>query len=336
MTITSILLSQNWTKDTARLRMNELGQRGEAFFFLFDFELKKPLVLTKNEFINAGVWFDINGKKNFRLSRKFRITSKVSLEKKPINRLTYQSVFQQVLREINTGNSYLLNLTFPTAIQTNLTLSEIFLRSKARYKLLLKSGVVVYSPEIFVQIQDGKIKSFPMKGTIDANLPNAAALLLADKKEHAEHCTIVDLIRNDLNLVAEGVKVERFKYLEKIKTRQKDLLQVSSEISGVLPGNYMENIGDILLKLLPAGSISGAPKKKTVEIIRAVEGQERGYYTGIMGYFDGKNLDSGVMIRYIEKKDGQLWYRSGGGITSFSECEKEYQELLDKIYVPIY
>lgn len=187
-----------------------------------------------------------------------------------------------------------------------------------------------------MQIQDGKIRSFPMKGTIEADLPNAADIILADKKEHAEHCTIVDLIRNDLNLVAESVKVERFKYIEQITTRQKNLLQVSSEISGVLPPNYAENIGDILMKLLPAGSISGAPKKKTVEIIQAAEGQERGYYTGVMGYFDGENFDSGVMIRYLEKRDNQLFYRSGGGITSFSDCEKEYQELLDKIYVPIY
>jgi len=172
-----------------------------------------------------------------------------------------------------------------------------------------------------------------MKGTIAADIPNAKAIILADKKEKAEHSTIVDLIRNDLNLVATKVKVERFRYVEKIRTRQKDLLQVSSEITGSLPTNYAEQIGDILMKLLPAGSISGAPKKKTVEIIQAAEGQERGYYTGVFGYFDGKNLDSGVMIRYIEKNANGLYYRSGGGITTFSDCEKEYQELLDKIYV---
>jgi len=336
MTVTSQFIPKTVSKKAARLRMNELGKQGDAFFFLLDFELKKPIVLTKKELKKAGIWFDINGKKNFKLSTKFPITQKIALEKKPLSKSTYAKAFNLVQQEINAGNSYLLNLTFPTAIQTNLSLSEIFLRSQARYKLLMKSGVVVYSPEIFVQIQDGKIKSFPMKGTIDADLPNAAEIILADKKEKAEHCTIVDLIRNDLNLVATEVKVERFRYIEKIQTKQKDLLQVSSEISGVLPSNYTEKIGDIVMKLLPAGSISGAPKKKTVEIIQAAEGQDRGYYTGVFGYFDGKNLDSGVMIRYIEKKDKQLYYRSGGGITTFSDCKKEYQELLDKIYVPIY
>jgi len=90
------------------------------------------------------------------------------------------------------------------------------------------------------------------------------------------------------------------------------------------------------MRLLPAGSVSGAPKKKTVEIIRNAEGQDRGYYTGIFGFFDGNNLDSGVMIRYIEKIGDQLVYRSGGGITTHSNWKSEYQELIDKVYVPIY
>jgi para-aminobenzoate synthetase component 1 len=102
-----------------------------------------------------------------------------------------------------------------------------------------------------------------------------------------------------------------------------------------LPKNYAEKLGDIVFSMLPAGSISGAPKKKTVEIIRAAENYERGYYTGVFGYFDGKNLDSCVIIRYIENQNGQLVYKSGGGITFMSEAEKEYEEMLNKVYVPI-
>ncbi len=145
------------------------------------------------------------------------------------------------------------------------------------------------------------------------------------------------LIRqNYLSLVAENVQVNRFRYIEKIKTNQKDLLQVSSEIVGSLPGDYLKHIGSILISLLPAGSISGAPKKKTLQIIREAEKEKRSFYTGVFGYFDGKNLDSSVMIRFIEQEDGTFYYRSGGGITSQSEVEKEYQEAIDKIYVPIY
>ena len=110
---------------------------------------------------------------------------------------------------------------------------------------------------------------------------------------------------------------------------------MSSKISGELPENYNECIGDILIKLLPAGSISGAPKKKTLEIIDEAEQYKRGYYTGIVGIFDGQNLDSGVMIRYIEQTPEGMIYKSGGGITAQSNVDEEYQELIDKIYIPI-
>ena len=91
----------------------------------------------------------------------------------------------------------------------------------------------------------------------------------------------------------------------------------------------------MLAKLLPAGSISGAPKVKTVEVIQQAEQGKRGYYTGVFGYFDGENLDSAVAIRYIEQINGQFWFRSGGGITAKSQLKEEYQELLEKVYVPI-
>ena len=98
----------------------------------------------------------------------------------------------------------------------------------------------------------------------------------------------------------------------------------------------MESLGDILFRLLPAGSICGAPKKKTVEIIRKVEGYERGFYTGVFGYFDGQNLDSAVAIRYIERQEDQLVFKSGGGITFMSDWEKEYDEMQKKVYVPVF
>ncbi len=113
------------------------------------------------------------------------------------------------------------------------------------------------------------------------------------------------------------------------------LLQVSSEISGVLENNWHERIGDILLSLLPAGSISGAPKRKTIEIIKTVEDYHRGFFTGVFGYFDGNQLDSAVMIRFIEKSGDQLIYKSGGGITIDSDVTREYEEMLEKVYVPV-
>jgi len=174
-----------------------------------------------------------------------------------------------------------------------------------------------------------------MKGTIDAETANAEKLILSDSKELAEHNTIVDLIRNDLSMIAENVTVEKFRYLEHIKTNQKDLWQVSSKITGDLPVNYPAQIGNIIFKMLPAGSVSGAPKQKTVEIIRAAESYKRGYYTGVFGVFDGTNLDSCVLIRFIENQNGQLIYKSGGGITFMSDAQTEYEEMLKKVYVPV-
>jgi para-aminobenzoate synthetase component 1 len=111
---------------------------------------------------------------------------------------------------------------------------------------------------------------------------------------------------------------------------------VSSEITGLLPVDYLRRLGDILFALLPAGSISGAPKSKTLEIIQEAEGYERGFYTGICGFFDGVNLDSGVMIRYMEQNEGSIVFKSGGGITFQSDMIKEYEELIQKIYVPLF
>jgi len=215
------------------------------------------------------------------------------------------------------------------------SLRELFAVSHARYKLLFHDEFLVFSPEIFVQVAGGIIRSFPMKGTIDARIENAAELILRDEKELAEHVTIVDLIRNDLSMVASDVAVERFRYLEKITTFDRELYQVSSGIRGKVTDYYSRHLGDLLVALLPAGSVSGAPKKKTMQIIAEAEGEPRGYYSGVFGIFDGSVLDSGVMIRFIEHQEGRYHYRSGGGITARSEMNKEFQEAIDKIYVPV-
>jgi para-aminobenzoate synthetase component 1 len=175
-----------------------------------------------------------------------------------------------------------------------------------------------------------------MKGTIDADLPNALEIILNDEKEFAEHNTIVDLIRNDLSIISDNVRVTKFRYPDYLQTNNKNLIQISSEICGDLPVDYHNNIGDIIAGLLPAGSVTGAPKAKTLEIISQAENYKRGYYTGVFGVFDGKNLDSAVLIRFIEQNEKRLIFKSGGGITSMSDVNSEFQELIDKVYVPIY
>lgn len=313
--------------------MNHHGSRLQPFLFGIDFDVKHGFFLDPAKAGESSIYFNINGIGNH--SPSISKTESINLVKHPIGQKQYNKAFEIVHRNLIEGNSYLANLTFPTAIDLNISLQEVYSRSKARYRLIFQDEFVVFSPEIFVQIENGTIRSFPMKGTIDASLPYAENQILADMKETAEHNTIVDLIRNDLSMIATKVKVERFRYIEKIITLEKPLLQVSSEISGVLPENYLADLGNIFRKLLPAGSISGAPKKKTLQIINEAETYQRGFYTGVFGYYDGSKLDSGVMIRFIRKENGKLIFCSGGGITANSNPLTEYNELIDKVYVPI-
>jgi para-aminobenzoate synthetase component 1 len=239
------------------------------------------------------------------------------------------------MEEIGMGNSYLLNLTCRTPVMVNESLLSIYFYAKAKYKIFYKDQFVCFSPEPFIRIVGNSIYTFPMKGTCDPHLPGAKEKLLADHKEKSEHYTIVDLLRNDLSKVAASVSVEKFRFFEEIETLEGKLLQTSSKIRGKLPTGWQQSLGDIFDKLLPAGSICGAPKNKTIEIITRVENYDRGYYTGVAGFFSGEQLDSCVMIRFIEKENGQYFYKSGGGITSQSNCRMEYDEMIKKIYVPI-
>jgi para-aminobenzoate synthetase component 1 len=173
-----------------------------------------------------------------------------------------------------------------------------------------------------------------MKGTIDASIPDAEQIILADPKETEEHRAAVDLLADDLRRIACNVRVERFRYIDRLKTSEREILQTSSELVGELPEEWQARLGDIILSMLPAGSIAGAPKASTLDVIRRAEPEPRGFYTGVFGYFDGLALDSGVLIRFIEERDGRQFYRSGGGITAASDWQKEYREVLDKIYLP--
>ncbi|HTH54405.1 MAG TPA: aminodeoxychorismate synthase component I [Cyclobacteriaceae bacterium] len=314
------------------LKLNKWGQDRVPFFFLIDFEMERPQAWKQGE-IPGEILYSLGEKTNVESRPK---TPNIALKKHPIPFDDYQAKFNVVRQRISFGDSYLTNLTVKTKIDLNQSLVDLFSAVNAKYKICWSGNFLCFSPETFVKITDGKIRSFPMKGTIDAATPNAQEIILNDAKELSEHVTIVDLIRNDLSSISSNVVVNKFRYVETINTHQKALLQVSSEIRGDLPKNHHSNLGTILTSLLPAGSVSGAPKNKTLQIIADAEKEKRGYYTGVVGYFDGENLDSGVMIRFIEQDGNQFYYRSGGGITSQSQVESEYQEMIDKIYVPIH
>ncbi len=248
----------------------------------------------------------------------------------------YKEAFDRVIEQIKRGNTYLLNLTFASRLVTDVDLKTLYAIADARFKLYYKGRFACFSPERFVDIRDNTIYTYPMKGTIDASMPNAQHRVLSDIKEMAEHVMVVDLLRNDLNRISRRVTVEDFRYVETIKAGERELLQVSSRIRGTLERDWHDRLGTILTTLLPAGSITGTPKIKTVEIIEEIENYDRGFFSGIFGIYDGAGLDSAVMIRFVEKQEDGLYYKSGGGITIDSKAQREYEELKEKVYVPVF
>ena len=321
------------SKELIKEKLNKFGFEKEPFLFVLSYNLSK-FYIEKLSNLPSTIKFELN----FKEHQKTRTVQENKLEKIPLSFKEYKKKFDILQNEIKEGNSYLLNLTAKTKIKTALSLENIYKNTQARFKLRFQNqneNFVCFSPERFVEIKKNKISTHPMKGTIDSSIINAQARILGDIKEMAEHTMVVDLLRNDLGIVGSKVRVDKFRYVEKINAGNKKLLQVSSKISANLQNNWHENIGDIITSILPAGSITGTPKKKTVEILNRVEDYDRSFYTGIFGVFDGINLDSSVMIRFIEaNKDGQMFYKSGGGITIDSNVLNEYQELLDKIYLP--
>ncbi len=338
-------------------KMNRFARSADPFVFAIDFEGSDGFVYSPEEADKLGIRYYFEGYSKEKLHPAKPI---FSFPVSPVDFSIYERVFNKVMFHLHRGDTYLINLTFPTPVSVSVTPEELYEISRAPYKLLFPDQFVVFSPELFVRIQDRTICSFPMKGTIDASLPDACNRLLGDEKEFFEHNTIVDLIRNDLSMVSTHVEVKRFRFLEMIRTNRGDLWQMSSEISGILPEDYLSHLGDVVFKLLPAGSVTGAPKEKTVQIIRENELYKRGFYTGIFGFFNGQSLITAVSIRFLEinrqnvrkiltithdmvKENPDaaapglipMVFKSGGGITAKSDVNNEYREMLQKVYVPL-
>jgi para-aminobenzoate synthetase component I len=310
--------------------INKLGNSKIPFLFIISYD-KKSIFCSSLDKLENDIYYKIENDRNYLPTP---LSKSHKFEKYPVNFISYQKSFNKIVEEIKKGNTYLLNLTFSTPIKTDLNLKEIFTHSKAKYKLYFKDQFVCFSPEKFIEIKDNTISTHPMKGTIDASIKNAKEEILSNQKEMSEHTMIVDLMRNDLGIVANKIKVNSFRYIDEIKAGSQNLLQVSSHISGELESNWHEHIGDIIDALTPAGSISGTPKKSTLGIIEKTENHKRGFYSGIFGIYDGKTLNSSVMIRFIEKNNDRLIYKSGGGITLDSDANDEYEEMIRKVYLP--
>lgn len=318
--------------DHIRKHINKAASQQTPFFFAINYEMSEGLFI-ENPMNQNEILFDFNGVTNKPMETE--TYQKAELTVHSISEEQYQSKFEVVQRGLKSGAIDVINLTVRTPISTNINCREIFFRSQSPYRIYVPGSFVSFSPERFVKIEDGIISSNPMKGTIDASIKNAEQTILNDAKEIAEHSATAQLVAEELGSVASNIAIKRFRYIDRIESHNRTLLAVSSEIQGELPTDYTSQLGNILFSLLPAASVTGSPKAKAQEYIRVSEGQPRGYYCGIAGYFDGRTLDTAVLIRFIEIDNGNIYYRSGGGVTRDSICEREYQEVLNKIYLPI-
>ena len=188
------------------------------------------------------------------------------------------------------------------------------------------------SPETHVRLEDGEIILRPIAGTRPrgASEEEDQALereLLSDPKELAEHIMLVDLGRNDVGRVAEigSVRVDELKVIE----RYSHVMHIVSNVRGRLAEGY--DAIDLLRATFPAGTLTGAPKVRAMEIIDELEPERRGLYGGCVGYIDHRgNMDSCIVIRTLLIKDGQIYAQAGGGVVADSDPQAEYEESLHK------
>jgi anthranilate synthase component 1 len=204
------------------------------------------------------------------------------------------------------------------------------------YMFYLKTDTEILvgsSPEVMVRVEDGEVESRPIAGTRPRGKTEAEDLelekeLLSDPKERAEHIMLVDLARNDLGRISETgtVKVNELMTTEKYS----HVMHIVSNVISKLGKD--KDAFDVVKATFPAGTLSGAPKVRAMEIIEEMEPSRRGAYGGAVGYFSfSGNMDACITIRTFVIKDGEIFIQAGAGIVADSDPEREYQETVNKV-----
>jgi para-aminobenzoate synthetase component 1 len=251
----------------------------------------------------------------------------------------YIDTVEKVRQYIRNGDIYITNLTQRFFCETNKEPYDVYRDLRhinpapfAAFMNVEDFSIVCSSPERFLKIRDNIVETRPIKGTRprgksrEEDLKNRQELINSEK-DRAELLMIVDLERNDLSKVCKpySVKVTELFELEEYST----VFHLVSTVVGELKNKYTSV--DCVEACFPGGSITGAPKIRSMEIIDELEPTRRNIYTGSIGYlgFDG-NVDFNIVIRTIVMKDGKAYFGVGGGITWESDKESEYDETLDK------
>ncbi len=270
-----------------------------------------------------------------KISEKGRLLSEV----KPLfSEEEYCRKVEKVKEHIHEGDIFQLVLSNPMEADFKGSLLDTYrvLRTTnpSPYMFYFSGDVEIAgaSPETLVKVEDGEVRTFPLAGTRprgksyeeDCRLEKE---LLADEKERAEHNMLVDLGRNDLGKISEFGSVEVERYME--ISRYSHVMHIGSEIKGKLRSDCtaIEAVDSVL----PAGTLSGAPKIRACELIDELEDNKRGIYGGAIGYVDFTgNLDLCIAIRLAFKQNNKVFVRSGAGIVADSVPEKEFRECINK------
>lgn len=250
---------------------------------------------------------------------------------------SYEKAFNRLKDYINAGDCYQANLTqrFECDAEPIDSLS-FYLEQKARsdgmffgyFPISPTQCVMSYSPEQFLSIKNRRIETRPIKGTLSTRVADGATKLFNSPKDRAENLMIVDLLRNDLGKICKTGTVKTDKLFEIESYKQ--LHHMVSHITGELRDEV--SALEALLACFPGGSITGAPKKRAMEIINELEEHARSAYCGSMFYWsETGELASNILIRTVVQSKGKLYCWAGGGIVADSELESEYEESLTKV-----
>ncbi|MCD7818805.1 MAG: anthranilate synthase component I [Lachnospiraceae bacterium] len=255
------------------------------------------------------------------------------------SRERYMNMVEKAKHYIREGDIFQVVLSNPMQAEAEGSLFDAYrvLRTSnpSPYMFYFSSDdieLVGASPETLVKLRDGVLHTFPLAGTrprgaTEEEDQRLEEELLADEKELSEHNMLVDLGRNDIGKISEigTVKVEKYLSIE----RYSHVMHIGSTVSGRIRGD--RDAVDAVDAILPAGTLSGAPKLRACQIIDELEGRKRGVYGGAIGYLDFTgNLDTCIAIRLAFKKNGRITIRSGAGIVADSVPDKEYEECCNK------
>lgn len=265
---------------------------------------------------------------------KFAVTSEIKAD---YSQATYAQAFQKIKQYLKEGDCYQVNLTqrFSADCEGNTwqayeALREINAAPFSAYLNFPDVTILSSSPERFLKLKNGHVETKPIKGTRPRKSDeseNAAQLndLINNPKDRAENVMIVDLLRNDISKVCQNVRVPKLFEIESYTT----VHHLVSTVTGELKPN--QHALDLLQNCFPGGSITGAPKIRSMEIIEEIEPTRRGVYCGAIGYigFNG-NMDTNIVIRTLVESHGKMQFWAGGGIVNDSNVVDEYQESFDK------